>query len=334
MIDPNKKLKNKTIIVTGGAGFVGSHLCDALLSYGVKVVCFDNLSTGSKLYIISKSKDLNFAFVLGDVNALPEIEKTFARYKPDYVFHYASIVGVKRTMEMPLEVFNDIEGIKNICVLSAKYGVKKIVYSSSSEVYGNQKEVPFHEDLSYHDTKHPYAIVKAIGESYFKSYSAISGIPVTSLRFFNVYGPRQASSAYGFVVGIFISQVLRNLQPTIFRDGTQTRDFTYIKDNVEAAIQAMVNEKADGHVLNIGTGMETSVLELAKKIIYVSGKKVEPKILEHINLAETQRRVANTQKMKNIIGFEPQVSFDEGLRLTYNWYKNNPQFILSEKNSD
>ncbi|MDP2696288.1 MAG: NAD-dependent epimerase/dehydratase family protein [bacterium] len=334
MINPKEKLNGKKILVTGGAGFIGSHLCDHLLAYGARVICFDNLSTGSQRYVDSKKGDKDFTFILGDANKFENLEPVFADHKPDYVFHYAALVGVRRTEEDPMGVLNDIEGIKHISKLSSKHGVKKIVYASSSEVYGNQKELPFSEESSYHDTRHPYALVKATGESYFKSYSAITGIPVTSLRFFNTYGPRQASTPYGFVVGIFISQVLSDLRPTIFRDGTQTRDFTYIDDNVEAAIQALLNDKANGQALNIGTGVETSVLELANKIVAISGKELKPNLLRHINLVETQRRVADASKLKNLVGYQYQTSLVDGLKITHDWYRDNPEFILTEQNSD
>lgn len=328
MINPREKLNNKTVLVTGGAGFLGSHLCDRLLHYGAKVICFDNLSTGSKEYVDSKHSNPDFVFALGDANVLSDLEKIFKEHRIDYVFHYAAVVGVQRTVEQPLAVFNDIEGIKNLAEAAVENKVKKIVYSSSSEAYGSQKELPFNEEMSYYDTRHPYALVKATGESFFRSYCGPRGVPVASLRFFNVYGPRQASSRYGFVVGIFISQVLQDMPPTIFRDGSQTRDFTYVDDNVEAVIQALLNENTNGEIINIGTGVETSVLELANKILALSGKKLNPVFLRDIKFSETPRRVADINKMKKLLNYECRMPLEEGLLQTYEWYKNNPQFIL------
>lgn len=328
MINAKERLQGSNILVTGGAGFVGSHLCDKLLGYGAKVICFDNLSTGNKSYIDSLKNNLNFTFILGDANKFSDLEKVFSKYNIDYIFHYAAVVGVQRTIENPLDVLNDLEGIKYICKLSAENNIKKIIFSSSSEIYGNQDKLPFNEDLSCHDTRHPYALVKAIGESYFKSCYELTGIPTTSLRFFNVYGPRQASSRYGFVVGIFVSQILKDMQPTIFRDGTQTRDFTYIDDNIECAIQVLLNKKTDGKIMNIGTGVETSVRELAEGITKISNKKLEPVFLNEINLVETQRRVADISKMKELVSFKPNISLDEGLKITYKWYEENPEFIM------
>src|SRR3989344_771169 len=332
MINPKEKLKGKTVLVTGGAGFIGSHLCDKLLEYGAKrVVCLDNLLSGNKYYLESKKGDPRFVFEFGDVNKFEDLKKVFSNHRIDYVMHYAAVVGVLRTMEYPYAVLNDLEGIKHICALAAEHGVKKIVYASSSEIYGNQKEMPLHEEMSYYDTKHPYALVKATAESYFKIFSGVSGIPTVSLRFFNVYGPRQESSDYGFVTGIFISQVLKDSNPTIFRDGTQTRDFTYIEDNVEAAVRALASDKTNGSVINVGTGAEISILDLAKRIIAISGKKIEPSRLNTRNYYEVQRRVADTAKMKELLGYECKTSLSDGLRLTYDWYKNNPSLLLKDK---
>ena len=333
-MDIKHELTNKTILVTGGAGFIGSHLCDKLLQRGARVICFDNLSTGSRYYIESHENNPRFTFIIGDVNNFLDLEKVFSRRDIDYVFHYAALVGVQRTIEQPFSVLEDVEGIKNICKLSAESGVKKIVYASSSEVYGNQKELPFSEHSSYHDTKNPYSLVKAMGESYMKHYHQLKGLPTVSLRLFNVYGPRQANSHYGFVVGIFISQVLRNMPPTVFKDGSQTRDFTFIDDNVEISIGALLSKDTDGEVMNIGTGRETSVLTLAQKIIDLSGKKIEPSFLHNIDICETPRRFADVSKMQKLIGFSPKTPLEKGLKLTFDWYKDSLPILSKLKEKD
>ncbi len=327
MINPAKKLKGKTVLVTGGAGFIGSHLIDRLLSYGARVICFDDLSTGRQEYIDSKKDDRNFIFIKGDANEMKDIKKAFSHGPVDYVFHYAALVGVQRTIEEPLKVLKDIDGIKHILELALQHKIKKIAYASSSEIYGNQEKMPLHEENSYYDIKMPYALVKSAGENFFRSHWELSGVPVVIYRFFNAYGPRQASSMYGFVTGVFISQVLQNIPPTIFYDGKQTRDFMYIDDNIEASIQGLLNDKTTGETINLGTGRETTILELANKIIKISGKKLKPSLLNKRNLIEIKRRVADTAKMKKIIGYRPRVSLEDGLRRTYDWYANNPQFI-------
>ncbi len=325
MINPATKLKGKTVLVTGGAGFIGSHLIDHLRYYGARVVCFDNLSTGSKEYVDSRKSDPDFIFIRGDANNFKDIKKAFNKWPIDYVFHYAALVGVKRTSEEPLSVLADIEGIKHILELARQHKVKKIAYASSSEIYGDQERQPLHEENSYYDIKMPYALVKSAGENFFRSYWEITGLPIVIYRFFNAYGPRQAGSMYGFVTGVFISEVLQDKSPTIFHDGKQTRDFMFIDDNIEAAIQGLLNDKTDGQAINLGTGREVSILQLAKMIIKISGKKLHPSLLHKRKIAEIKRRVADTKKMKSLLNYVPKVSLEEGLKQTYAWYAQNQQ---------
>jgi len=332
MIDPKKKLKGKTILVTGGAGFIGSHLIDHLIKYGARVICFDNLSTGKLSHLKQHEKNPKFFFIKGDVNKMQDLKKAFAKWPVDYIFHYAAVVGVKRTIEEPLKVLEDIEGIKNILELSRKHKIKKLVYASSSEIYGNQEKMPLQEEKSYYDIKFPYALVKSAGENFCRTYWETTGLPVTMLRFFNVYGPRQESSQYGFVIGVFISQVLNKEQPTIFYDGKQTRDFMFINDNIEGSIQALLNEKSNGEAINLGTGIETSILDLAKKIISISPyKKLKPSLLHKRNMVEIKRRVADNKKMLNMLGFKAGFALLDGLKITFDWYSDNPAIIKSKE---
>ncbi len=315
-----EELKGKTVLVTGGAGFIGSHLCERLLELGARVVCVDNLSTGKKenldgIKVLSHGTDVNKDTV--------DLEEIFKKYKPDYVFHYAAMVGVKNVIERPLEVFNDIQGIKNILELSKEFGVKKIIFSSSSEAYGEPIETPEKEQGPINVKPHdPYALTKLVGECMMYHYYNQYKLPTCSLRFFNVYGPRQESSAYGFVTGVFIRQVLGNKPPTIFGDGSQTRDFVYVKDNIEASIQALLSKETDGETINIGRGQATTILDLAERIIKLSGKDLKPVFLPEREV-EIKYRNPDVSKMKKLIGYEPKVSLDEGLKLTFDWYKEN-----------
>jgi len=318
----NKNLKNKTVLVTGGAGFIGSALCRKLIGFGVKVICFDNLSTGN-IDNIKDCRKRNFIFIKGDVNNFKDLKSVFDNHKIDYVFHYAALVGVKRTLIKPLEVLKDLEGIKNILELSRLTKVKKAVYASSSEVYGDPVEFPQREDSTPLNTRLPYALVKTAGEVYFKSYYEVFGLPTTSLRFFNVYGPRQDATPYGFVVAIFIKQALSNKNLTVFGDGSQTRDFTFIEDNLNASLQALRCRESDGQSINIGTGKETTILSLAKKIIKISGKPLKPVFLSARKVGDMRGRRPDISKMKNILKYKPKYSLDKGLRLTYLWYKRN-----------
>lgn len=312
------KLKNSTCLVTGGAGFIGSSMCKKLLEYGAKVICVDNLSSGSIENIKKLRENENFIFFCADVNTLDEIIDFFNWYKIDYVFHYAAMVGVKRTLENPLEVLKDIDGFKNILELSRLYKIKKIIFSSSSEVYGEPVEFPQKEDSTPLNAKLPYALVKSIGEVYFKSYYKKYKLPIVNLRFFNVYGPKQNSTPYGFVTTIFLNQAINNKSLTIFGNGYQTRDFIFIDDNINATLQALLSSKCNGETINIGNSKAITILELAKKIIKISGKKLNIKFCSSRKIGDVKGRRPDISKMKKI--YTPIYNIDKGLKITYKWY--------------
>ncbi len=314
--------KKKTYLVTGGAGFIGSHLCESLLNRGNKVICLDNLSSGKIDNISEIEKNDNFIFIEGNVNNIKDVEPIFKTNNIDGVFHYAAVVGVKRTLEDPLSVLEDVNGIKNILELSLKNGKPKVVFSSSSEVYGEPKELPEKEDGAI-NPKLPYAAVKLIGENFFKAYWQKYNLKTCSLRFFNVYGPRQESSDYGFVVGIFIKQVLEGKSPAVFGDGSQTRDFVYIKDNIEASLRAMKSDRSNGQIINIGTGRPLTIYDLANMVINCSSKKgkLKPKLVK-IQRVDVKHRFPEVGKMIKLLSFHPLVPLENGLRETIDYYKN------------
>ncbi len=316
--------RGKTYLVTGGSGFIGSHLCESLLSKGNKVICFDNLSSGKTANIDSLKKNENFVFIKGDANKLTDLEPVFKKNNSDGVYHYAAVVGVKRTLENPLAVLKDIDGIKNVLELAVKYGKPKVVFASSSEVYGEPKELPEREDGPI-DAKLPYASVKLIGENFCQAYWQKHHLKTCSLRFFNVYGSKQESSDYGFVVGIFIKQVLAGLSPTIFGDGSQTRDFVYIKDNVEASMRAMEQDESLGQSINIGTGKSLTILDLARRVIDCAGQtgKIQPKFSNHDRM-DIKHRLPDISKMTKLLNFHPTVSLEEGLKKTMDYYRESP----------
>lgn len=307
----------KIILVTGGAGFIGSHLCEKLLAKNFRVICFDNLITGSLKNISHIRNDL--IFIKGDVNILSNLEPIFKSHRPKAVFHYAALVGVKRTMENPVAVLNDVSGTRHILDLSLKYGKPKVVFASSSEVYGEPVEIPEAEN-GHTNAQLPYAVTKLYCEKLMEAYWQKYKLPTCSLRFFNVYGPRQESSDYGFVVGIFIKKVLRGLPPQIFGDGTQTRDFVYIDDNTEASLRALEFYETNGEVINIGTGKPTTILDLAEEIIAARGltEKIKPELLAARD--DVRHRFPDVSKMRRLLRFKPQYSLVEGLRKTISYY--------------
>jgi UDP-glucuronate decarboxylase len=312
-------MNKRVVLVTGGAGFIGSHLCRRLLKDGHEVICFDDLSTGN----LNNLKDVadQIAFVEGNCNKMEQLEAVFEAHPIDTVFHYAAVVGVKRTLEDPISVLDDVKGIQNILELSRRNDVKKVIYASSSEVYGEPVEIPEVED-GHVNAKLPYAVVKLIGEKLLEAYHQMHGLDTTSLRFFNVYGPGQESSAYGFVVGIFIRQILEGKAPTIFGDGTQTRDFVFIDDNIEAAILTMESPKTAGEVINVGTGRPMTILDLAEDIIQLTGKEdsIKPEFMDDVR-NDIKHRFPDVSKIQRLLNFRPQHKLIDGLRKTLESYK-------------
>lgn len=313
--------EGKTVLVTGGVGFVGSHLCERLLREGARVVCFDNLSSGRMENIAAVSGHEHFLFVRGDVNERADLEKVFEGQRIDLVFHGAAIVGVQRVIEDPLAVLRDLDGLRAIFELSREHGIKKLVFASSSEAYGEPVTLPEREEGPLNvNARDPYALVKLIGENLCHIYWKKYGLPTTALRFFNVYGPRQESSAYGFVVGVFIRQVLAGKPPTIFGDGNQTRNFVYVDDNVEIITRALQTDAANGETVNVGSGPQTTIRELAERTIAIAGVNMKPVSLPEREI-EIRYRSPDITKMQRLFGYTPQVTLDQGLRRTIASYR-------------
>lgn len=285
------------ILITGGAGFIPSSLADKLLEDSNNfVVLVDNMLTGKKENIPTHA---NCKFVHCDVNKIEEISPIFNLYNFDYVFHYAAVVGVKRTLENPIMVLDDIYGIKNILDLSKRTGVKRVFYSSSSEVYGEPVHLPQHETITPLNSRLPYAVVKNVGESYFRSYQQEYGLDYTIFRFFNTYGPKQSTD---FVMSKFLKAALANKDITIYGDGQQTRTFCYIDDNLEACLNAMKNDLVVNDVTNIGNENIVTILELAELIIRLTGSSSKIVHLPALEDGDMTRRQPDVTKMKSLLG--------------------------------
>lgn len=313
-------------LVTGGAGFIGSHLCMGLLSKGFDVVCLDNISTGNvaninvcRTYAEENNRSHPFTFVEGDVTTA-DLMQLLKGHKFDIIFHHAAVVGVKKTMEDPLLVLNDINGIKNMLEYAKNTHVKKAIYASSSEVYG-EPLTPKQTESGSLNAKHPYARVKLLGEAFFEAYYQKYGLKTCSLRYFNTYGPGQRDSDYGFVVAIFIKQVLLNKAPTIFGDGSQTRAFCFIDDNVNATIAAALSEELHGQAINLGNNEEVTIKNLAERIIRLCDKDLQPIFLTRRS-GDIRHRCPDISEMKRVLKYTPHVTLVEGLKKTIAWYKN------------
>lgn len=296
-----------TILITGGAGNVASAMGKKLAENKDNlIVIIDNLSTGSLSKI---PKGENVVFIKANVNNYNDIVPVFGRYNFDYVFHYAAVVGVKRTLENPMMVLEDIEGIKNILSLSKNSGVKRVFYSSSSEVYGEPFEIPQNEHTTPLNSRLPYAIVKNVGEAFFRSYHQEYGLEYTIFRFFNTYGPNQSED---FVVPRFLNAALNNDPIYIYGDGLQTRSFCYVDDNVETCIKVMFENKCVNDVLNVGSDLEQTILSLAQNIIKIIKSNSEIIHLPPLEEGDMTRRCPDTSKMKEILG-RPLITLEEGI---------------------
>ncbi|MES2376875.1 MAG: NAD-dependent epimerase/dehydratase family protein [Bacteroidota bacterium] len=284
------------VLITGGAGNVGGALACHLVQKGYHVVVADNLITGS-LHNLPYGYD-NFTFIKCDVNRYTDLSAVMLAFKFDYVFHYAALVGVARTLKNPISVLEDIEGIKHILSLSKNTGVKRIFYSSSSEVYGEPVEFPQNEHTTPLNSRLPYAIVKNVGEAFFRSYKKEFGLEFTIFRFFNTYGPKQSND---FVVSKFLNVALKNQDITVFGDGSQTRTFCYIDDNIEATTKIFEESLYLNEVINIGNSKEMTVLELAKKVISITGSSSSIVHLEALKEGDMTRRQPDNSKMLQVL---------------------------------
>jgi len=302
----------KRILVTGGAGFIGSAMAEKLAqSSDHDIVIVDNFRTGFPEKLPSSKKYDNLRFIKCDVNHLSDISGVFYAFHFDYVFHYAALVGVKRTLNYPVSVLDDIKGIEHILSLSKNTGVKRVFYSSSSEVYGEPVEFPQNEQTTPLNSRLPYAVVKNVGEAFLRSYQQEFGLDYTIFRFFNTYGPKQSSD---FVISKFLHLALHNKPITIYGDGTQTRTFCFVNDNVDACYAAFSNDLFVNDVVNIGGNQEISILDLAHTVIRVTGSSSSIEHLPPLPEGDMTRRLPDISKMNELLKRD-RTSLEDGLRL-------------------
>ena len=313
---------NSLFLVTGGAGFIGSNLCEALLNLGYRVRCLDDLSTGKRANVDLFSSNPNYTFIKGDVKDLDTCMS--AGKDVDYVLHQAAWGSVPRSIEMPLfYCANNIQGTLNMLEAARQNNVKKFVYASSSSVYGDEEHLPKTEGVEG-NLLSPYALTKRCEEEWAKQYTKHYGLETVGLRYFNVFGRRQdPNGAYAAVIPKFIKQLLNNERPTINGDGKQSRDFTYIENVVEANIRACIApSNASGQAFNIAYGGREYLSDISYVLTKALKKDIEP-IFGPDRPGDIKHSNADISKAKKYLGYEPEWSFEKGIHEAIEWYKAN-----------
>ena len=309
---------NETALVTGAAGFIGSHLVDLLLNKGYKVIGIDNLRTGTLQNLVKPLKNSDFKFIKEDLcnNKFPDLIKE----EIDVVFHLAAISSVKLASENPILV-NDtnVHGTINVLELARRLDVKRIVLSSSAAVYGNPESLPVREDTSL-DPLSQYAASKVSAEMYCISYGNMYGIAPTIFRYFNVFGPRQETSEYSGVIPIFINQCIQNKDITVDGDGEQTRSFIFVDDVVQATYLGSQVESGSEHILNLSGSDSISILELAGLVKELLPDSTSNIVHGDVREGDVRDSIGSMEKTSAVLRFSPTVPFKTGLNRTVSWY--------------
>lgn len=324
----SNSFEGHTFLITGGAGFIGSHLADRLLALGAaKVRVVDNLFNGSLDNIGHLSTLGSFEFLKGDIVEI-DVCRTALR-GVDYVFHQAAVASVPRSLDDPLTTHKvNVDGFLNLLVAAREAKVRRVIYASSSSVYGDNVQVQ-KKETDTGNLLSPYAISKLTNELYAYVFAQQFGMEIVGLRYFNVFGPRQKKNdAYAAVVPLFISSILEGSQPVIYGDGEQTRDFTFVDNVVDANVRALMADKlsASGHVFNIACGQATSVNRLFTILQKMSGANLKP-IYKDPRPGEIRNSLADISKAKKILGYEPQINTEMGLQTSFAWYSKKAQVV-------
>ncbi len=306
-------------LVTGGAGFIGSNLCEALLNMGYTVRSLDDLSTGKKENAEAFAGNPDYTFIQGDIRSFDTCME--AAQGADFILHQAAWGSVPRSVEMPraYEEIN-IKGTLNMLEAARQSGVKKFVYASSSSVYGDEPSLPKVEGREG-NLLSPYALTKKTCEEYGRLYASLYGMETYGLRYFNVFGKRQdPNGAYAAVIPKFIGQMLRNEQPVIYGDGRQSRDFTYVENVIDANLKACAAPKeASGEVFNIACGGREYLIDIYDALKRALGVDIKP-VFMPARKGDIHDSCADIKKAKDMLGYEPRYSFTDGIKLAVDWY--------------
>jgi UDP-glucose 4-epimerase len=313
----------ESVLVTGGAGFIGSNIAEALLAQGYRVVILDDLSTGKMGNVLGLEGNGNFKFVKGSILESGLLRSLIKTENISLISHQAAIPSVSKSVKDPVKTLEtNTMGTANLFHIAAEYGCKRVVYASSSSIYGDTPQLPKTESMSF-NPKSPYAISKVTKEMLASVFSDLYGIEVVGLRYFNVYGKKQdPSSDYAAVIPKFITRALKNEPIPIEGDGLQTRDFSYIDDVVHANLAALTQENISRMVFNIACGARISIVELAKKIIEIIGSQSQ---ITHQapRPGDIRDSLADIESAKKHLHFKPQYDVAKGLEKTVQWFKNN-----------
>ena len=304
-------------VVTGGAGFIGSHLAEALVARGERVRVADSFITGHRGNLAALGHGIDL--VEGDLADEAVARRAVAG--ADYVLHQAAIPSVPRSVADPITSHRaNVDATLQILVAARDAGVKRVVYAASSSAYGDTPEMPKREDMPTNPLS-PYALQKLIGEQYMQMFTALYGLETVSIRYFNVFGPRQdPSSPYSGVIALFVTALLEGAAPTITGDGEQTRDFTYVANIVDGVLLAATAPRASGEVINVATGRQISINELARALGTIIGNSTPPVHIE-ARTGDVRHSLADITKARDRLGYEPTVDLEEGLRRTVEWYR-------------
>jgi len=303
-------------LVTGGAGFIGSHLCEALVGRGDQVRVVDSLITGHRRNLAHLP---SVEILEGDL-ADPEVARQ-AVQGAEFVLHQAAIPSVPRSVKDPVESNRaNVDATLNVLVAARDAGVRRLVFAGSSSAYGNSETLPKVETMPTAPLS-PYALQKLVGEQYCALFTSLYGLETVTIRYFNVFGPRQdPSSPYSGVISLFITALRDGRRPIIFGDGGQTRDFTYVANVVDGVLRACTAPAASGEVINVAVGVRVSLLELFAAVKTLTGATVEPEFGEP-RAGDVRDSQADIAKARRILGYEPLVSFEDGLAKTVAWYR-------------
>ena len=304
-------------LVTGGAGFIGSNTVDELVRRGHSVVVLDDFSSGKEDNLAEVRNKITF--IKGSITDIEVVRK--AMHEAEYVLHLAAKTSVPRSVKDPIETNKiNIDGTLNVLVAAKELKVKRVVFAASSSAYGETPTLPKVETMQAEPIS-PYGVTKYVGELYGQAFGRCYGLENVALRYFNIFGPRQdPSSPYSGVLAKFCSAFLEDTQPVVFGDGEQTRDFTYVENAVQANLLACEAPSVSGKVFNVGVGGRVSLNEVVRALGKISGKTLETKY-EPPRDGDIRDSQADITQARELLGYEPQVSFEEGLSRTYEWYR-------------